>query len=358
MRKSDPNDVNWAGEVRDNNKGGRHKKPYRGLQTSAAFLAALKPPNYVIKGILIHGTVCTLTGNTGHGKTLIALLMAIKVALGDWFCGRQCRQGRVVFLAGENPENVRVQFYSLCRELGIDGAVLPIVWHDGVFSLEDAYDRVVADLVACPDIVLVIADSQQAFFEGDDDNSNMQMLDSAIAFRKLIEPHPKRPACIALAHPVKNASRENIVPRGGSALLNELDWNLTAWLEAEKNIITLHHTKHRGAPFEPIDFETVQIQPEGLVDEDGDQVSCTIIRPLGDLRQSELEEQAASREKSILEAMRDDPRSSQNMLAVRLGIPRITVQRTISKLKERKLVRQMFGKWVLSKAAKEALETT
>ena len=120
---------------------GRRGKPYKGLITSKAFLADLKPPRFIIKGIIQEGFVATLCGNTGHGKTLIALLMAIKIALGDFFCGRLCKQGSVVFLAGENPENVRVQFFALCAELGVDGEALPILWHDGVFSFAQANER-------------------------------------------------------------------------------------------------------------------------------------------------------------------------------------------------------------------------
>ena len=89
----------------------------------------------------------------------------------------------------------------------------------------------------------------------------MQMLDAAVSFRRLIEHHPNRPACLALAHPIKNASRENLQPRGGSALLNELDSNLTAWLDEVRGVVTLHHGKHRGAPFDPIEFEETLIKP-------------------------------------------------------------------------------------------------
>ena len=39
---------------------------------------------------------------------------------------------------------------------------------------------------------------------------------------------PGEPCVIVACHPVKNASDDNLIPRGGGAFLNEVDGNLTA----------------------------------------------------------------------------------------------------------------------------------
>ncbi|MGO4841453.1 AAA family ATPase, partial [Rhizobiaceae sp. 2RAB30] len=128
------------------------------------------------------------------------LMLAIKVARGDWFCGRKCKQGTVAFFAGENPENVKVQFYSLCSDLKVDPRTLPIIWHEGVFDLDRARDLTRKELAVRPDLALCVYDSLQAFFAGDDDSQNIQMLDTAIDFRVMAEGHRNRPAGLILAH--------------------------------------------------------------------------------------------------------------------------------------------------------------
>ncbi|MER9936124.1 AAA family ATPase [Mesorhizobium sp. M0088] len=335
----------------------RRNRDFHDLMSSAEFVALMRPPDYLIDGLLLRGAAYTLTGNAGHCKTLIALLLAIKVARGDWFCGRKCKQGTVAFFCGENPENVMVQFYSLCRDLEIDPQMLPIIWHKGAFDLDGALKKARAALASYSDLALCVYDSLQAFFSGEDDNQNMAVLAAAIDFRNLSEGHPNRPTSLILAHPVKNASRDNLLPRGGSALTNELDGNLTCWLDGERNVVTLHwHGKIRGVPFDAIKLETKVIKPEGLVDADGNQMPCTIIRPLLDSREAELTQQSNAREIAILQAVRVSPTIPQTQLASLLGVGRSTVQREIAALKKKKWLRDYSGRFKLTKEGETALE--
>jgi hypothetical protein len=335
----------------------RRHRNFHGLMSTVEFLALMRPPDYLVDGLLLRGAAYTLTGNTGHAKTLIALLMAIKVARADWFCGKKCKQGTVAFFCGENPENVMVQFYSLCRDLEVAPATLPIVWHRGVFNLDQAREQTRRALATYGDLALCIYDSLQAFFRGEDDSQNMPMLDTAIDFRDLSEGHPNRPTSLILAHPVKNASRDNLLPRGGSAITNELDGNLTSWLDGETNIVTLHwHGKIRGVPFEPIKLETLVVRPEGLVDADGNQMPCTVVRPLLASREAELTQQSNARGIAILSAIKTTPAIKQGELARLVGVGRSTVQREIAALKKKKWLRDYAGRFKLTKEGENALD--
>ena len=86
--------------AREPNNRRRRKPHFRGFVSSDDFIGAMKPPDYLVDGLLMRAAAYTLTGNTGHCKTLIALLMAIRVARGEWFCGRRCKPGTVAFFAG------------------------------------------------------------------------------------------------------------------------------------------------------------------------------------------------------------------------------------------------------------------
>ena len=98
----------------------REGSKFTGLLSSAQFMERWKPPDYTIDGILMKGSVYTLTGNTNHGKTLLALRMAHAVASGGGLAGRLVQQGQVAVFCGENPDNTRIQWKALCFDLGID----------------------------------------------------------------------------------------------------------------------------------------------------------------------------------------------------------------------------------------------
>jgi hypothetical protein len=77
------------------------------IQSSAAFIAAYVPPDYLIDGLLQRRYCYSLTGRTGDGKTAIALLVAAHVGIGKPLASREVEKGRVVIFAGENPDDVR-----------------------------------------------------------------------------------------------------------------------------------------------------------------------------------------------------------------------------------------------------------
>ena len=203
----------------------------------------------------------------------------------------------------------------MCAELGVDRKALSIVVHEGVFDLKEMRDKVQEAVAQYPNLALVVVDSLQAFFTGDNDNMNMAMLRLAIDFRMLTNQHPNRPVTVITAHPVKNAQRDQLLPRGGSALTNELDGNLTAWLNG--NTVTLHWLgKLRGIPFDPIQLEQVMVQPEGLVDAAGNRMPATIVRPIGETRASELKQEANRIRMAMLNAIVETPAITQRDLAV------------------------------------------
>lgn len=336
----------------------RRRGDFQGFQTSAQFIEQMQPPDYLMHGLLARGASYTLTGRTGHCKTLIALAMALAVAKGDWFCGHRCKQGTVAFFAGENPENVQMQFYSMCWDRGIDAKTLPIIWHSGVFNLDQARAKAARKaLAAFPDLALCIWDSLQAFFTGDNDSDNMQMLDTAIDFREMAVGHPTRPVNLILAHPVKNAGPESLYPRGGSALTNELDGNLTVWSDEDKGIVSLHWLgKFRGSPFDMIKLEAVRVKPEKLEDAEGNQMACTVVRPLGDSRAAEIARVDNTHETRILRAFKDDPTLSQEAIGLLLNVSRSTARRKIETLtKTKKWLREYPGHHVLTKEGEKAL---
>jgi hypothetical protein len=330
--------------------------PFLGLLDSASFMARMRPPAYLIDGVMERGYVYALTGNTGHGKTVISLALAFGVAHSGLFSWKEVEPGAVLFLAGENPENVRRQWYAHCTANGVDPANLPVYWHDGVFDLRAASGEVFEATSEIPDLRLVVVDTLQAFFAGDDANSNTQMLEAAREFRALTL-MPARPTVLVAAHPVKRAARDNLLPAGGGAFLNEIDSNLTIW--CEDGVVRLHHQgKHRGADFEPLEFSLTPTEPEGLIDARGRQMTATVAKPLTSFQREQREAQRDRRETDALRAIKSDPTVSVRALGEKLGVGRDTASRLRKDLERRKWITPHGKGYRLTKSGEAVLQPT
>jgi RecA-family ATPase len=92
-----------------------------------AALAGLEPPPrpFLIAGMLPIGVATSLYGAGGAGKSLLALLAAICVALGLPFLGKNTTQSNVLFLGTEDDdEEIWRRALAICRYLMVDIAEL------------------------------------------------------------------------------------------------------------------------------------------------------------------------------------------------------------------------------------------
>src|SRR5437773_3967246 len=87
--------------------------------------------------------------------------------------------------------------------------------------------RIERELAELGGVSLIVVDTSAAFFLGSEENSNTELGNYARMLRTLVK-MPGSPTVLVLCHPVKNATRDNLLPRGGGAFLNEVDGNLVA----------------------------------------------------------------------------------------------------------------------------------
>ena len=114
--------------------------PLPPIINKAAFLAEYgRPPNFLIDDILQTGFIYALTGQTGHAKTAVALLLARLVSSPDpnaIFGTRKIKKGRVVYFVGENPDDVALRIKgsdAIRRDIPEDD---DIAFVPGVFDIE------------------------------------------------------------------------------------------------------------------------------------------------------------------------------------------------------------------------------
>ena len=107
--------------------GGHHaRQDIPLIQTSAEFVANFVPPDYLIDGLIQRRFVYAMTAPTSNGKTSIVLRLAAHVGLGLKLGDREVEQGRVLYLAGENPDDVRMRWIKLCEEMEVEPKDMPV----------------------------------------------------------------------------------------------------------------------------------------------------------------------------------------------------------------------------------------
>lgn len=334
------------------------------ILSAADFMAGFVPPEYVIDGIVQLGRLYALTSPTGHGKTAVALYLGCMVAAGRDIGSIEVAQGDVIFLAGENPDDLRCRLYAACQAYNLKPDKLPLHVLPATFPIDEetAVDlkKQIESLKLKPSLIIV--DTAAAFFPGDDDNQNVQMGAYARNLRVLTT-CCGTPAVVTPAHPVKNPDRENLLPRGGGAFLNEIDGNLSLWAQTMGETASLHwQGKIRGADFAPVSFALQQVKVENLTDKKGRPI-VSIVATLQTDEQAEVAaKDAFSQENVVLEWLRRHPGISIKDIAFNSGwtAPNGTphkgkVHRILKALKIEKLVIQRRGKWEITDTGKKEL---
>jgi AAA domain len=322
----------------------------------AEFLSGFVPPDYLIDGILQRRFIYSLTGQTGHAKTAIALRIAQLVDGGGALAGHEVARGRAAYLVGENPDDVRMRVIGDDVMLG-NGGNGNIVFVPGVFDT-DALLKRIEDLGA---LDLIVIDTSAAYFLGDDENSNPQLGEHARKLRRLIG-LPGGPCGLVLCHPIKHAiGPDQLLPRGGGSFLAEMDGNLTAW--KDNRVVTLHHSdKFRGPGFEPISFRLDAVEVNELRDSKGRRIPT--VRAVAISDEEEAQEVDASRaddDAVLLARFNAEADVSIADLARLLGWVspedspyKSRVHRALKRLEKAGLMKLDRGRWVLREKGEQA----
>ena len=306
-----PHENEWNEQPRVDPETG---EPLPLILTAAQFVADFTPPEYLIDGMVQRGYVYSFTARTGHGKTAVGMYVGQCIARGLAVAGRAVEQGSVLFLAGENPDDVRARFLVLADRMGFDLARVPFYFVAGIINIENELERISAAAEKIGNLKLVIVDTAAAYFPGDDTNSNAQQGAYARLLRRLSF-LPGKPAIIIPSHPVKNAAKDNLLPLGGGAFLNEVDGNLTLWSDAERQT-TLHwQGKFRGPEFEPMTFRLDTVTSEKVVDVNGVCLPSVVALPVSEIEREMAEGHQLNDTIAMMFAMDANRNASVSVLA-------------------------------------------
>ena len=330
-----------------------------------AFMATFVMPDYLIDGIVQRGRLHALTSPTGHGKTAVALFLACMMAMARNIGAIEVTQGDVLIMGGENPDDLCVRLHAACQAYGIMPGMLPVYIMPGNFPLDPAAAESLKRRIneTGRTFSLIIGDSLAAYFPGDDENHNVQMGGYARNWRVLTT-CVGRPAVIALAHPVKAAGRDNLLPRGGGAFLAEIDANLTLWAEGDRETTTLHwQGKIRGADFQPVTFGLTPVVMSDKRDAKGRPLVSVVATLQTSEQADDVLKKTISDEDAVLEHLRRSPDIPIRNLAINCGwvslsgvADKAKAHRTLKRLERIKLAKKWRGKWRITEAGKAELK--
>lgn len=333
------------------------------ILTGAAFMATFTPPDYIIDGLVQRTRIYACTSKTGHGKTAVWLYLGCMVQNGRYIGQLETTQGDVIFLAGENPDDLCGRMHAACKEYGLSAAQMPHVLPRNFPLTPEATEELASEIDALGlNPVLIIGDTVAAFFPGDDENNNVQMGEFGRT-QRILTRCKGNPAVVFLSHPVKNADRENLVPRGGGSFLNELDGNLTLWSDAMGESTTMHwQGKLRGADFDPIPFILRPVRVPTLTDAKKRPLVSVVAEIQSPEGAANHAKQALSDEDAVLFWLKARPGASLADIARETGWInergdplKARVQRCLERLKADKLVKIHRRKWVITDGGKAEL---
>jgi len=313
------------------------------MKSSAEFIAGFTPPDYLLDGILQRRFIYSLTGRTGSGKSALLLLLTSSVALERSIGAHQAQIGRVLYLAGENPDDIRMRWIAMSERFDFNIDSINVHFIPGTFKISEMFARIQAEAERLGPFALVVVDTSAAFFEGDDENSNAQQGAHARRRRSLVT-LSGGPCVIVAAHPPKNVQADNLQPRGGGAFIAEMDGNLTAGKE-DGTVELYWQGKFRGPDFAPIAFKLETVTHDRLRDTKGRMIPTVVASFLSEAAQDDITAAARTNENKVLTAYAATPGASLAAIArglgwaLRSGDPdKMKVKRAVKKLKDAKLI--------------------
>lgn len=250
------------------------------ILTSSQFMKNAKAPQFIWEKVIQKNLVYSATAKWGHGKTALLLTVAVHIALGIDFAGYKTQREKVLYLAGENPDDIRLRVIAICNEYNYDMASLDgwLYFSEKAFAInhKEIAEQVALQAKAHGDFGLIVVDTGVAHHETEEENSNSEMHKFAVACREF-GGSIGNPAVIVLMHPTQGATKETLRTRGGGGFAGQIDGELMIWQhETTKQVEFWHSSKFRGGGFATQWFDLKVVQVLGFTDNFGNEAVSVV----------------------------------------------------------------------------------
>lgn len=231
-----------------------------------------KPPGWIIKGVIPRAELVVLFGESGSGKSFLALDMAAAIARGINWRENRTKAGRVVYIAAEGGGGVRgrLRAYELHHGITLDGLPLGIIHATPNFlQASDAKD-VARAIVAGGPADVVIVDTFAQVIPGANENA-AEDIGKALTHCRGI--HRATGAVVVLVHHAgKDPTRG---ARGWSGLRAAADAEIEVLRMITGRMVRVSKQKD-GDDGREWGFDLLSV-PVGM-DEDGDVITSCVVQ--------------------------------------------------------------------------------
>ena len=227
----------------------------------ASKIADRDPPEWIVEQLVPQADFAMMFGNSGAGKSFLALDLALSIATGHPWFNRPVKKGPIVWIAAEAAGSMRnrLRAYAQAHGVELETTDLWVVEHTlSLMSNEEA--QVLIEVLQEKQPLMVVIDTLAAASGGANENSGEDMNQVLANCRKL---HEVTGALVMLVHHSgKDASRG---ARGWSGIRAAMDAEFEVTYSEDSPIRAVTVTKQRDAsdqlrlPFKlltvPLDFD-------------------------------------------------------------------------------------------------------
>jgi hypothetical protein len=169
-------------------------------------LGTVPPPiPWLLPRVLARGTLTLLAGQPKTGKSMLGLRIAAAIGQGAMVLGRQCEQGRVLIIDGENGKEIA---HRRVRAFGVKPGTVSYAGTEG-FSLRESLWEI-EEYIAAFRPALVVLDAFRSLTPGEEENDSGAVEAALAPLRTLARRY--KCAVLLLHHFAKAGG-----PRGSSA---------------------------------------------------------------------------------------------------------------------------------------------
>jgi KaiC/GvpD/RAD55 family RecA-like ATPase len=224
---------------------------------------SLEEPEQIVRGMLEPDSLCMVYGPSGVGKSFFTLDLALSIACGVPYHGREVKQGPVVYLAGEGHRGIvkRSLAWGIDRGQNVTKSKFYLARRPfdlmSVESTTSVIEAIETILEGNAPSVVVVDTLARNFGDGDENatkdmNQVIRMLDDVrIRFPGV---------CIILVH---HSGHSGERARGSSVLRAAMDFEYQV-LGEDGRIEVLNTKMKDGTPPAPMAFELVDVELGGV----------------------------------------------------------------------------------------------
>jgi KaiC/GvpD/RAD55 family RecA-like ATPase len=273
-------------------------KPSRFEVIPAADFAVGSPLAWIIKSVLPRAELVVLYGESGAGKSFLALDLCAAVSRGVAWQDFKTTPGRVIYVCAEGAGGFRNRLNAYARENDVDLSTLPsvVAGAPNLVEVDDVLDLTKA-ICEKGKADLVVIDTLAATTPGADENSGQDM-GKVLAHCKAM--HKATGALIVLIH--HSGTDASKGARGWSGLKAAADAQIQVTREGDFRTVKIEKMKDGSDGKE----WTFKLSPVVLgIDDDGDEITSCVIEFVDPPEPAARAEVLGARQRMIVDLVRD-----------------------------------------------------